>query len=94
MGAMTSQITSVSVVCSTVCWGADHRKHQSSASLAFTREYRWPIDSPHKGPSDAENIPFDDVIIFFDISQKRFIQIVCVYAVCGKKLPEMHVVSY
>ena len=33
--AMASQITGVSIVCSTVCSGADQRKHQSSASLAF-----------------------------------------------------------
>ena len=35
MSAMTSQITGVSVVCSNVCSGADQRKHQCSASLAF-----------------------------------------------------------
>ena len=37
MSAMASQITGVSIVCRTVCSGADHRKHQSSASLAFVR---------------------------------------------------------
>ena len=37
MSAMASQITSVSMVRSTVCSGADQRKHQSSASLAFVR---------------------------------------------------------
>ena len=37
-----SQITDVSIVCSTVCSGLDQRKHQSSASLVFVREiYRW-----------------------------------------------------
>ena len=35
MGAMASQITSVSIVYSTLHSGADQRKHQSSASLAF-----------------------------------------------------------
>ena len=35
MGAMVSQITGVPIVCSTVFPGADQRKHQSSASLAF-----------------------------------------------------------
>ena len=34
MGAMGSQITSLSTVCSSVCSGSDQRKHQSSASLA------------------------------------------------------------
>ena len=35
MGAMASQITSLTIVYSTVYSGADQRKHQSSASLAF-----------------------------------------------------------
>ena len=35
MSAMASQITSLTIVYSTVYSGADQRKHQSSASLAF-----------------------------------------------------------
>ena len=35
MSAIASQITSLTVVYSTVYWGADQRKHQSSALLAF-----------------------------------------------------------
>ena len=51
MSAVPSQITSVSIVCSTVCSGEDQRKHQSSASLAFVRGiHRWPMDSPNKRP--------------------------------------------
>ena len=46
-----SQITGVSIVYSTVCSGADQRKHQSFASLAFVRGlHRWSVNSPHKGP--------------------------------------------
>ena len=37
MGAIASQITTLTVVYSTVYSGADQRKHQSSASLAFVR---------------------------------------------------------
>ena len=37
MGAMASQITSVSFVYSTICSDSLQRKHQSSASLAFVR---------------------------------------------------------
>ena len=37
LGAMASQITSLSIVYSTVYSGADHRKHQSSAPLTFVR---------------------------------------------------------
>ena len=51
MSAMASQINSLTIVYSTVYSGADQRKHQSSASLAFVREiHRWPVNSPHKGP--------------------------------------------
>ena len=64
MSAMGSQIASVSIVCSTVCSGADQRKHQSSASLAFVRGiHRWPVNSPHKGPVTRKMFPFDDVIV-------------------------------
>ena len=37
MDAMASQITSLTIVYSTVYSGADQRKHQSSALLAFVR---------------------------------------------------------
>ena len=37
MGAIASQITSLTIVYSTVYSGADQRKHQGSASLAFVR---------------------------------------------------------
>ena len=64
MSAMASQITGVSMICSTVCSGADQRKHQSSAPLAFVRGiHRWPVNSPHKGPVTRKIFPFDDVIM-------------------------------
>ena len=51
IGAMASQITSLTIVYSTVYSGADQRKHQSSASLAFVRGiHRWPVNSPRKEP--------------------------------------------
>ena len=37
--AMASQITSVTIVYSAVYSGADQRKHQRSASLAFVRGF-------------------------------------------------------
>ena len=50
MSATASQITNLTIVYSTVYSGADQRKHQSSASLAFVRGiHRSPVDSPHKG---------------------------------------------
>ena len=44
MATVASQITSLNIVYSTVYSGADQRKHQSSASLAFVwgiHRYRW-----------------------------------------------------
>ena len=56
MGAMASQITSLTFFYSTVYSGADQRKHQSSASLAFVRGiHRWPMNSPHKGPLSGKS---------------------------------------
>ena len=44
--------------------GADQRKYQSSASLAFARGIpRWPVNSPHKGQVPRKMFPFDDVIM-------------------------------
>ena len=55
MGAIASQITSLTIVYSTVYSDADQRKHQSSASLAFVREFT--------GPVTRKMFPFDDVIM-------------------------------
>ena len=64
MSTIASQITSVSIVYSTVCSGADQRERQTSASLAFVRGiHRWPVNSPHKGPVMQKMFPFDDVIM-------------------------------
>ena len=47
-----------------VCSGADQRKHQSSASLAFVWGiHRWPMNSQHKGPVTRKMFPLDDVIM-------------------------------
>ena len=64
MDAIASQITSLTIVYSTVYSGADQRKIQSSASLAFVRRiHRWPVNSPHKWLITQKMFPFDDVII-------------------------------
>ena len=64
MGAMVSQITSLTIVYSTVYSGADQRKRQSSASLAFMQGIpRGPVNSPHKWPVTRKMFPFDDVIM-------------------------------
>ena len=64
MGAMASQITSLTILYSTVHSGEDQRKHQSSASLAFVWGiHRRPVNSPHKWPVTRKMFPFDDVIM-------------------------------
>ena len=64
MGAMASQITSLTIVYSTLYSGTDQRKYQSSASLASVRGiHRWPVNSPHKGPVTRKMFSFDDVIM-------------------------------
>ena len=74
MSSMASQFTGVSIVCSTVCSGADQRKHQSSVSLAFVRGiHRWPVNSPHKGPVTRTMFPFDDVIVIMRPSSSLII---------------------
>ena len=65
MAMIASQITGLTIVNSTVYSDADHRKHQSSASLAFVRGiHRGPVNSPHKWPVTLKKFPFDDVIMY------------------------------
>ena len=64
MGTIVSQITSLTIVYSTVYSDADQRKHQCSASLAFVRRiHQWPVNSPHKWPVTRKMLPFDDIIM-------------------------------
>ena len=66
MGSIASLITSITIVYSIVYSGADQRKHQSSASLAFVRGIRrGPVTSPHKWPVTWKMFPFEDVILIF-----------------------------
>ena len=65
MSAMASQITSHTIVYSTIYSVADQRKHQISASLAFVREiHRWQVNSPHKWRVTPKMFPFDDFIMY------------------------------
>ena len=62
--AVASQITSITITYSTVHSGTNHRKQQSSTSLAFVRGFhRWPVNFPHKWPVTRKMFPFDDVIL-------------------------------
>ena len=63
MSTMTSQMTNLTNVYSSVYLGADERKHDRSASLAFVRVlHRWLVNSAHEGPVMRKMVPFDDVI--------------------------------
>ena len=83
MGAIASQITSLTIVYSIVHSGADQRQHQRSASLAFVQGiHRWPVNSPHKWPVTLKMFPFDDVIMIFRITGPvwgDFIGYRCIY---------------
>ena len=64
MGAIASQITSLTIVYSTVYSDADQIIPQSSAPLAFVWGiHQGPVNSPHKWPVTREMFPFDDVIM-------------------------------
>ena len=58
MSTMASQITSLTIISSTVYSGADQRKHQSSTSLASGQGiHRWPVNYPHKRPVTRKMFP-------------------------------------
>ena len=59
MGVMVSQITSISIVDSTIYSGTDKNKnHQSTASLAFVSVIHQPVTRkfPSQRVSNAENV--------------------------------------
>ena len=71
MGAIASQITSLTIVYSIVYSDADQRQHQSSASLAFVRGIHWgPVNSPHNCPVTRKIFPFDDVIMGYIVTHQ------------------------
>ena len=75
MGATASQITSLTIVYSSVFSGADQRKHRRSASLAFVwRIHRWPVNSPHKWRVTRKMFPFDDVTMIIYGASLCFLQ--------------------
>ena len=70
MDTMAPQITNLTTVYSAVYSGANQRKHQSSASLAFVGGiHRRPVNSPHKLPVTRKMFPFDDVIMIIKPQQ-------------------------
>ena len=76
---IASQISTLASVYSAVYSGADQRKHQSCAWLAFVRGFhRGPVNSPHKWPVTRKMFPFDDVIMM-----ARHIPFFVFWCACG-----------
>ena len=81
MSAVASQITSLTIVYSTVYSGADQGKHQSSAWLAFVRVIHRGL---HRGPaqtaSDADNVSIwwrHNDFIMWDVFRTHALNNVC-----------------
>ena len=72
MSVIASQITSLTIVYSTVYSGTDQRDNQSFTSLALVRGIRrWPVNFLHKGTVTRKRFPFDDVIMTRQGSGKK-----------------------
>ena len=85
MNAMVLKIPSLTIVNSTVYSGANQRKHQSSASLAFVRGiHRSPMNSPHKGPVTRKMFLHEDVIMHWH--RLRFKFTAWIYIKCTRTL--------
>ena len=70
MRTMASQITSLTIVNSRFYSGADDRKDQRPASLAFVwSTHRRPVNSPHKGRVTQKLFPSDEVIMYLVLSK-------------------------
>ena len=63
MGAIASQITSLTIVYSSVYSGAGQSKHQIPRDWPLWGIHRGPVNSPHKWPVTRKMFPFDDVIM-------------------------------
>ena len=60
MSVMASEITSISIVCSTVCWGANKKKSKLCVTGLCEGNPLVMVDSPHKDPVMQKMFPFDD----------------------------------
>ena len=90
MSTIASQITSLTIVYSTIYSGADQSKHQSSASLAFVWGiHRGPVNSPHKWPVTRKMFPFDDVIMSLMCVTKRMVKHLVGYSFYTLILPQV-----
>ena len=94
MSAMVSQITSLTIVYSTVYLGAYQRKHQSSASLAFVWGiHRGLVNSPHKWPVTRKIFPFDDVIIKYLIGHVAMVAMIGIINKAGTSVVKSETIN-
>ena len=63
MGTIASQITSLTIVYSTVYSDADQRKTKLRVTGLCAGIHRGTVNSPHKWPVTLKMFPFDDVIM-------------------------------
>ena len=92
---MASQITSPTNFYSTVYSGADRRKHQSLAPMAFVREiHRWPMNLTHKWPVTWIMLPVDDVIMVRLSSLSKVLIICTLISHPRETLLPMHIVTW
>ena len=89
MGAIASQIISLTIIYSIVYSDVDQRKHQSSASLAFVQGiHRGPVNSPHKWPVMWNMFPFDDVIMWIRQNTFHMQNTITMMSQCIPLMPE------
>ena len=80
MSAIASQITGVSIVCSTICSIVDERTHRSSASLAFVTG-----GFPSERPSNTENVSMTSSWYIYFIIQTKGQRITCIVCIWNKR---------
>ena len=91
MSTIVSQITRVSIVYSTVCSGPDQRKHQKLRVRGLC-EGNSPITGEFysQRASDAEMIPFDDVIMGWVCAVDINSRVSCLTMLCDPKATPNH----
>ena len=69
---LASQTTSVLIVCSAVCSGADQRKHQSSASLTFEREFTGEFYAQRASDAEIDDVIMDKIFSSVVVTNRLF----------------------
>ena len=86
MSLMASQITSLTIVYSTVYSRLRSNKTSKLRVTGLRGIHRWPLNSSHKGPVTRKMFPFDDVIMKNGIVQLKIKKCSVLRAVFGHLL--------